>query len=161
MKHPGPGAHASPSSRLTRREIDVVHGNRQSRSRYSQHEPLAFGTEDRRLAYRVLRAWSHTLRDRLTVEAAAHLAAQLPDPIRGMYYDGWNPSHVPHKYDVHEFAARFADEAGIGREDVPKAAAIVTEVVLFHVEPGAVGHAFGFLPTEIRALLKPGGENGS
>ncbi|MEV0402624.1 DUF2267 domain-containing protein [Actinoallomurus sp. NPDC050550] len=120
-----------------------------------------FGTEDRRFAYRVLRAWSHTLRDRLTVEAAAHLAAQLPDPIRGMYYDGWNPSHVPHKYDVHEFAARFADEAGIGREDVPKAAAIVTEVVLFHVEPGAVAHAFGLMPIEIRALLQPGGGDSS
>jgi uncharacterized protein (DUF2267 family) len=26
----------------------------------------AFGTEDRRFAYRVLRAWLHTLRDRLT-----------------------------------------------------------------------------------------------
>jgi len=33
-------------------------------------------TEDREFAYRVLRAWLHTLRDRLPVEASAHFAAQ-------------------------------------------------------------------------------------
>jgi uncharacterized protein (DUF2267 family) len=40
----------------------------------------AFGTDDRRFAYRALRAWLHTLRDRLPVEATAHFAAQLPEP---------------------------------------------------------------------------------
>ena len=49
-----------------------------------------FDTEDREFAYRVLRAWLHTLRDRLTVEASAHFAAQLPDLIRGIFYAGWN-----------------------------------------------------------------------
>jgi uncharacterized protein (DUF2267 family) len=34
-----------------------------------------FGTSDRQLAYRVLRPWLHNLRDRLTVEVAAHFAA--------------------------------------------------------------------------------------
>ena len=42
-----------------------------------------FGTHDRRLAYRVVRAWLHSLRDRLTVEVAAHFAAQLPELLRG------------------------------------------------------------------------------
>ena len=51
-----------------------------------------FDTEDREFAYRVLRAWLHTLRDRLTVQASAHFAAQLPDLIRGIFYAGWNPS---------------------------------------------------------------------
>ena len=57
-----------------------------------------FGTHDRRLAYRVGRAWLHSLRDRLTVEVAAHFAAQLPELLRGVFYDGWNPSRVPLKY---------------------------------------------------------------
>ena len=48
-----------------------------------------FDTDDREFAYRVLRAWLHTLRDRLTVEASAHFAAQLPDLIRGVFYAGW------------------------------------------------------------------------
>ena len=46
-----------------------------------------FGTSDRRLAYRVLRAWLHSLRDRLSVE----VAAQLPELLRGVFCDGWNP----------------------------------------------------------------------
>ena len=54
-----------------------------------------FGTSDRRLAYRVLRAWLHCLRDRLSVEVAAHFAAQLPELLRGVFFDGWNPSRVP------------------------------------------------------------------
>ena len=70
-----------------------------------------FDTEDREFAYRVLRAWLHTLRDRLTVEASAHFAAQLPDLIRGIFYAGWNPSAVPQMYDAEAYAARFAREA--------------------------------------------------
>jgi hypothetical protein len=28
---------------------------------------------------------------------AAHVAAQLPELLRGVFYDGWNPSKVPVK----------------------------------------------------------------
>lgn len=38
-----------------------------------------FGTDDRHFAYRVTRAWLHTLRDRLPDPIAAHFAAQLPE----------------------------------------------------------------------------------
>ncbi len=54
-----------------------------------------FDTEDREFAYRVLRAWLHTLRDRLTVEASAHFAAQLPDLIRGIFYAAGIPAPSP------------------------------------------------------------------
>ena len=58
-----------------------------------------FDTDDRRFAYRVTRAWLHALRDRLPIPVAAHFAAQLPELLRGVFYDGWNPVHVPVKYD--------------------------------------------------------------
>ena len=67
-----------------------------------------FGTSDRHLAYRVLLAWLHCLRDRLTVEVAAHFAAQLPEPLRGVFFDGWNTSRVPQKYDRAEYMRRLA-----------------------------------------------------
>ena len=52
----------------------------------------AFGTRDRRYTQRALRTWLHTLRDRLTVDAAVKFGQQLPELLRGIYYDGWEPT---------------------------------------------------------------------
>jgi uncharacterized protein (DUF2267 family) len=114
-----------------------------------------FDTDDRHFVYRVLRAWLHTLRDRLTVETAAHFAAQLPELLRGIYYEGWNPSAVPEKFDADEYVSRFAREAVISPADVRRAAAAVTAVVQHHLSRGQVDKALDQLPEEIRALLGP------
>jgi uncharacterized protein (DUF2267 family) len=114
-----------------------------------------FGTGDRRLAYRAARAWLHTLRDRLTVPVAAHFAAQLPELLRGVFYDGWNPSRVPIKYTRGEYVTRFAREARVRESDVAKAAGVVTAAVRLHVSGGAVDEALAQLPADLRALLEP------
>jgi uncharacterized protein (DUF2267 family) len=114
-----------------------------------------FGTKDRRLAYRVLRAWLHCLRDRLTVEVAAHFAAQLPELLRGVFFDGWNPSRVPQKYDRAEYFSRFAREARVHDSDVAKAARIVTAVAQRHATADVVAQAFRLLPADLREVLEP------
>lgn len=112
-----------------------------------------FGTKDRRFAFRVLRAWLHTLRDRLTVDEAAHFAAQLPELVRGVYYDGWNPSRVPVRFGPEEFATRFAKEAGIPLEDVSWTTARVSVIMQAHFSPGQLEHALVQLPEWLRDIF--------
>jgi uncharacterized protein (DUF2267 family) len=111
-----------------------------------------FETEDRPFAYRVTRAWMHSLRDRLPVSVAAHLAAQLPELLRGVFYDGWSPSHMPDKYDDEEYMRRFARDANIHNTEVKRAASLVTKVMRNHVSAGAIDEAMGALPADIRKI---------
>lgn len=63
--------------------------------------------DDRAHAYRLLRATLHALRDWLSVDEAADLGAQLPTLLRGIYYEGWNPSATPaHPRSKEDFVAR-------------------------------------------------------
>lgn len=112
-----------------------------------------FGTTNRRFAFRVLRAWLHSLRDRLTVEESAHFAAQLPELVRGVYYDGWNPSRVPVKYGSEEFTARFAKQAGIPVDDVQWTAARVSVIMQAHFSAGQLEHALAQLPEWLREIF--------
>src|SRR5687768_5992540 len=53
------------------------------------------GWDNHQEAYLALRGTLHAVRDYLPLNEGAHLAAQLPMLVRGIYYDGWDPSHVP------------------------------------------------------------------
>jgi uncharacterized protein (DUF2267 family) len=66
--------------------------------------------ERRNQSYAALRGVLHALRDRLTVEEAAQLSAQLPMLVRGIYFEGWDPTHVPMKMDKEEFLSRVRRE---------------------------------------------------
>ena len=62
-------------------------------------------TADRHHAYSTLRAVLHALRDRIGPESAAHLGAQLPMLLRGLFYEGWDPTGKPTK-ERHERSKR-------------------------------------------------------
>jgi uncharacterized protein (DUF2267 family) len=64
----------------------------------------------RNQSYAALRAVLHALRDRLPVDESVQFAAQLPMLVRGVYYDGWDPSRVPIKMSLGEFEARVRRE---------------------------------------------------
>jgi uncharacterized protein (DUF2267 family) len=116
-----------------------------------------FDTEDRRMAYRVTRSWLHTLRDRLPVTIAAHMAAQLPELLRGVFYEGWNPSKVPVKYSKDEYIARFARDAQVHHDEVARAGRLVTSALRMHISAGAIDEVLGALPVDIRNLVAPPG----
>lgn len=116
----------------------------------------AFGTRDRRYTQRTLRAWLHTLRDRLTVDAVVKFGQQLPELLRGIYYDGWEPNKAPIKYDVDQYLLRFATEAFIPLTQVASTAATITDVVASHMSPGQVAETLAELPRDLRAVLGEG-----
>jgi hypothetical protein len=57
---------------------------------------------DKPTAYRALRVTLYAIRDRLTVNTAVHLSAQLPLVVRGLYFEGWDPAACPAKMHAEE-----------------------------------------------------------
>ncbi|MEV4709421.1 DUF2267 domain-containing protein [Actinoplanes sp. NPDC049316] len=112
------------------------------------------GTDDRHAAYRTLRAWLHTLRDRLPVNTAADFAAQLPEFFRGVFYDGWQPSRSPDKYGADEYRRRFALEAQSPIEYVDAAAAAVTAAMRDRLSPGQIDQVLHLMPEAVRRILQ-------
>lgn len=47
---------------------------------------------DQRAAYEVLRGTLHAVRDSLSVDDNAKIANRLPIIVRGIYFEGWNPT---------------------------------------------------------------------
>jgi uncharacterized protein (DUF2267 family) len=112
-------------------------------------------SEDGKYAYRVLRAFLHALRDRLTVEEAAQLAAQLPTLIRGVYYENWVPARTPMRYrDVDEFLDRIAKEAQMhGDTEASYGCAAAAKVLREHVSAGELEDVLAVLPKDLRQLV--------
>jgi uncharacterized protein (DUF2267 family) len=110
-------------------------------------------TDDQTFAYRALRAWLHTVRDRIGVSSSAHLAAQLPEVLRGAYYEGWVPTHVPVRHGTAEFVTQFAREAGIDRDEVGVVAGAITEVLSDLFSPGQLNRIFAVLPLHLYRVL--------
>lgn len=117
------------------------------------------GWDDRQRTYHALRAVLHALRDRLTVDEAADLGAQLPLLIRGLYYEGWDPSCTPvkerHKEAfLHHIAAAFPHDRQVYPEGIAWA---VFQLLERHISAGEIKDVLHVLPREIRSLW-PGGE---
>jgi uncharacterized protein (DUF2267 family) len=113
------------------------------------------GTDDHEEAYRVLRAYLHAVRDRLPVDEAAQLAAQLSPLIRGIYYEGWDPSATPLGYhDFSEFLGRVAGEALLDGETAASyAASAAAGVLRHHVSAGEIDDIRAVLPERLQPML--------
>lgn len=111
---------------------------------------------DRQVAYRVLRAVLHALRDRLTVEQAAHLSAQLPMLIRGINYEAYHPAKSPPS--TVRSRAEFLDIVGGELSDirpinVEDACRAVCDCMRRHITPGQFDKVFWSLPDGVRQLF--------
>jgi uncharacterized protein (DUF2267 family) len=109
-------------------------------------------TADRHHAYSALRAVLHAVRDRIGAESAAHLGAQLPMLLRGLYYEGWDPTGKPSK-ERHEdaFLGHIARELPRATEDeVEEGTRAVLDVLSKHIDRGAAVKIARMFPDELR-----------
>jgi uncharacterized protein (DUF2267 family) len=135
--------------------VDTVERNVHKTNEWLADLADELGTQDRAKAWRVLRAYLHLLRQRLTIEEAAQLAAQLPDMLRGVFYEGFDPTHEPEKVrDRDQFLTRLAERAGLADPaEAELAVTAATRVLCNHVSPGEMEDVQAQLPKEIREVL--------
>lgn len=109
---------------------------------------------DRQVAWRVLSTVLHKLRDRLPLELAVHLGAQLPLLVRGVYYDQFAPAKQPSDCRTpEEFTAEVAEGLGdIRPVDPEEAIAAVFGVLNRHLSEGQVSKVRSALPKGLRML---------
>jgi uncharacterized protein (DUF2267 family) len=105
-------------------------------------------------AYLALRTVLHALRDRLTVEEAVQLGAQLPMLVRGFYYEGWTLKRKPHKERHKEdFLAHikdaFKNDVTVRPESVARA---VFMVLARHTSEGEIEDIKHMLPKTLLEL---------
>jgi uncharacterized protein (DUF2267 family) len=111
------------------------------------------GWNDPDRALRALRVVLHTLRDRLGVDEVAHLGAQLPQLVRGIYYEGWHPAGKPLRMHREEFLESI--QSGLRNDPVLEpldVARAVLKTLSQHISPGEFKKVLGCLPTDLREL---------
>ena len=119
------------------------------------HEITArLGWDDRQRGYRLLRLSLHAIRDKLPVTEAAHVSAQLPLLIRGIFFEGWQPARTPSKSrSIPEFLAGVSD--GFSDDDDFEAESAFREVISvmkMHISEGEMEDVRRSMPEEIKPL---------
>jgi uncharacterized protein (DUF2267 family) len=142
---------------MARTRLDIIDRSIEKTHVWLNDLAEELGTDDPRYAYRVLRAFLHAVRDHLSVDEAAQLAAQLPIFVRGVFYEGWDPSGTPERArDVDSFLRRIAGEALLaGETEASLAATAASRVMSRHISTGETESVLHMLPEHLRDLLTP------
>jgi uncharacterized protein (DUF2267 family) len=113
-------------------------------------------TDDRELAYAVLRGVLHALRDRLPQPEVLDLAAQLPMLLRGMFYEGWTLEDRSAELRSERAFLRHV-AACTQRREVPAEEAVraVFAVLSRRIAAGEIRDVVGSLPETFDELWPP------
>ena len=102
-----------------------------------------------------LRAVLHALRDRLPPDEAVELAAQMPLIIKGVYFDGWDPSATPVKARTkEEFLGLVRTHLQRASRDVDaeRITRAVFKLIAERVSEGEIRDVRATLPLEVAEL---------
>ena len=110
--------------------------------------------DDQGRAYMLLREVLHAVRDYLSVDEAADLSAQLPILVRGIYFDGWDPSRAPARpRSKADFLDRISKPfANAPLEDSERAVAAVFDVLRQKTSEGEFEQVAHSMPKTLRDL---------
>ncbi|PTA47457.1 DUF2267 domain-containing protein [Micromonospora sp. RP3T] len=110
--------------------------------------------ERRNQSYAALRTVLHLLRDRLPVPESAEFAQQLPVLLRGIYFDGWQPEHVPIKLNrddfLYEVRQGFPYDVSGGPQRVVQ---VVLDTLRRHVTQGEWQDVKSAMPRDLAQLI--------
>jgi uncharacterized protein (DUF2267 family) len=113
------------------------------------------GTENQSTEYAALRATLHAIRDHLSTDEIAHLGAQLPIAVRGLYFEGWNPKTAALRpRNKQEFIAAVEREVSGHQElvDIEETIRVTLSVLSRHISMGQMKQVIQHLPVGIREL---------
>ena len=117
-------------------------------------EAYGWPKERREQSYAALRAVLHTLRDRLPLNEAAQLGAQLPMLVRGIFYTGWDPAKVPIKMNREEFLQRVRDSFPYQIEgDTEQLVNVVLQALRQYITDGEWDDVKSVIPKELANAL--------
>jgi uncharacterized protein (DUF2267 family) len=145
----------------SQKEVDVAEGilfqeTIRKTLRWIEEVMASLGETDPHKGFNALRAVLQALRDRLTVEEAADLGAQLPMLVRGAYYEGFRPAGMPERWrSDEEFLERVKRNLRDPTVEPEAAARAVLAVLSRHVTGGEIEQVRRELPQAIRELWRP------
>jgi uncharacterized protein (DUF2267 family) len=113
------------------------------------------GWSDKQRTYRLLRVTLQATRDHLPVNEAVDLGAQLPQLIRGVYYEGWHPAGTPVKSrSKDEFIARIQEAFKTDpMDDAEEAVSAVFALMADRITKGEMDDVRHSLPRQIREFF--------
>lgn len=112
------------------------------------------GWADDHAVYEALRVSLIAIRDRISLDEAAHLSAQLPLILRGAFYDQFVPSRpVSRAQTIDDVLApvrdHFSNDPTVNAETVFRA---VLDVMAVHVSPGELHDVRSQMPKAIQEI---------
>ncbi len=110
---------------------------------------------DKQRCYHALRGVLFALRDRLTVEEAFHLSAELPMLIRGIFWESYHAADKPERFRSRdEFLEKVNHELSqIAPMNAEEATRAVFHVLERHIPQGELDDVKHMLPEHVRDMF--------
>lgn len=126
----------------------------QATKEWAQQVDDEAGWRDENRSFQLLRSTLHALRDLLSVDEAAQFSAQLPILIRGLFFEGWNPSEPTSEQRSKDgFVTRVAGDFKDDPLENPEVAiTAVFHVINARISTGEVEDVRGALRPKLRGM---------